>query len=143
MSESPLLSTVVLNWNRDDLLRTTVGSYLATVSVPYELIIVDNASTDGSRAFIASVCDGRANHRAILLPRNTGGEGLNIGLEQCRGAFLQVSENDLEYLPGWDRELLSKFDEFPELGQLSPFSPFHQAERGEIWTDRAAPSRTS
>lgn len=133
----PLLSTVVLNWNREDLLRTTVESYLATISVPYELIIVDNASTDGSREFIGSVCERRANHRAVLLPENTGGEGLNTGLTQCRGRFLHVSENDLEYRPGWDRQLLRKFAAFPELGQLSLFSPFHQVELGEIWTDRA------
>ncbi|MEZ0264844.1 MAG: glycosyltransferase [Phycisphaerae bacterium] len=142
MPDVPLLSTVVLNWNREDLLRTTVDSYLATVSVPYELAIVDNASTDGSRAYIESVCAGRRNHRAILLPTNTGGEGLNVGLAECRGRFLQVSENDLEYLPGWDRELLSKFETFPELGQLSPFSPFHQVELGEVWTDRAGIAET-
>src|SRR5207244_789180 len=41
-------------------------------------------------------------------------------------------------LPGWDQEVLSKFAAFPNLGQLSLFSPFHQVELGEIWTDRAA-----
>ena len=137
MAKAPLLSTVLLNWNRQDLLRKTVESYLATVSVPYDLIIVDNSSSDGSREFINSVCDGRANHRAILLDYNSGGEGLNLGLAECRGRFLHVSENDLEYLPGWDRELLGKFEAFPELGQISPFSPFHQVEQGEIWTDKA------
>jgi len=135
---SIVLSTVVLNWNREHLLRKTIESYLATIGVKYELIIVDNASTDGSREFISSICKARPNHHAILLPQNTGGEGLNIGLAKCRGRYLHISENDLEYLPGWDTDLLSKFDKFPELGQLSVFSPFHQVEKGEIWSDKAA-----
>ena len=139
---SIILSTVVLNWNREHLLRKTVESYLTTIGVSYELIIVDNASTDGSRQFITSICKERANHHAILLPQNTGGEGLNIGVAKCRGRYLHISENDLEYLPGWDRDLLSKFEGFPELGQLSVFSPFHQIEKGEIWSDKAGVRHT-
>ena len=137
IADKPVLSTVVLNWNRADLLRTTIESYLRTITTPYELIIVDNASTDRSRKFISEICEDRPNHRAIFLSRNSGGEGLNIGLAECHGLFMHISENDLEYLPGWDQELLSKFQAFPELGQLSLFSPFHQVEDGEIWTDKA------
>ena|SRR2546423_4869933 len=133
-----VLSTVLLNWNRLELLRTAVESYLKTVSVPYELILMDNASSDGSREFIDSVCRGKDNHRAILLDDNIGGEALNVGLSEARGVFLHISENDVEYLPGWDANLLQKFRDFPELGQLSVFSPFHQVEDGEIWCDKPA-----
>ena len=132
------LSTVLLNWNRIDLLRTTVKSYLATVKENYELIIIDNNSTDGSRDFIEEICIANSKHRAILLDQNLGGEALNLGIEIANGEFIHVSENDLEYLSGWDSELLSKFMNFPELGQLSVFSPFHQVEIGEIWEDKPA-----
>jgi glycosyltransferase involved in cell wall biosynthesis len=129
----PLLSTVVLNWNREHLLRVTIESYLATVSVPFELFIVDNASTDGSRAFIEEVCRQDPRHRAIFRKRNAGGKAINTGLRLARGQFLHVSENDIEYLPGWDTELLGKFETFPELGQLSPFGPEPDRDRGEVW----------
>ena len=59
------LSTVLLNWNRIDLLRTTVKSYLATVKENYELIIIDNNSTDGSRDFIEEICIANSKHRAL------------------------------------------------------------------------------
>jgi glycosyltransferase involved in cell wall biosynthesis len=131
--ERPRISTVLLNWNREHLLRVTVESYLATVSVPYELFMVDNASTDESRAFIGEVCRRDPRHRAIFLKRNVGGRALNAGLRRARGEFLHVSENDIEYLPGWDRELLDKFAAFPELGQLSPFGPEPDRAKGEIW----------
>jgi glycosyltransferase involved in cell wall biosynthesis len=136
--ESPLLSTIILNWNRRELLETTVNSYLATVTVPHELFIVDNASTDGSQDFIRATCEGNGNRHAILLETNEGGEALNPVIERARGRFIQVSENDIEYLPGWDTELLRKFEAFPELGQISPFSPVPRTDEGEIWVEKPA-----
>lgn len=133
-----VLSTIVLNWNRFDLLTVTLRSYLDTVSVPHQLIVVDNASTDGSRDIINDLCADHPNRRAILLPENLGGDAINEALPHCRGRFIQVSENDIEFLPGWDRSLLGKFDVFPKLGQISPFSPFHRSEEGEVWSDKPA-----
>jgi glycosyltransferase involved in cell wall biosynthesis len=132
-ADQPILSTVVLNWNRQHLLRVTIESYLATVTVPYELIVVDNASTDGSVEYIREICQGTARHRAVFLPKNRGGRALNAGLRLARGRFLHTSENDIEYLAGWDAELLGKFDAFPELGQLSPFGFQPDRDKGELW----------
>ena len=42
--KSPKISTILLSHNRKYLLKKTVESYLKTVSVPFELIIVDNGS---------------------------------------------------------------------------------------------------
>jgi glycosyltransferase involved in cell wall biosynthesis len=137
-----VLSTVLLNWNRADLLARTLESYLATVSVPYELIIIDNGSTDESPHHIRAACEGRANHQAVLLPDNLGGEAINIGIERCRGRYVHVSENDMEYLPGWDRTLLAKLRAFPGIGQISPFSPFYQGEDGELVRWEGASPRT-
>jgi len=133
MLDRPILSTVILNWNRSHLLRVTLESYLATVSVPYELIVVDNASTDDSRQVIEAVCARDRRHRAVFLRRNLGGPALNSGLRHARGEFLHTSENDIEYRAGWDAELLGKFATFPELGQLSPFGPAPETAAGEVW----------
>ncbi len=138
----PLLSTVLLNWNRADLLARTIESYLATVSVPYELIIVDNGSTDDSPRLITTACEGHNNHQAVLLPDNLGGEAINVGIERCRGRYIHVSENDIEYLAGWDRTLLAKLRAFPGLGQISPLSPSPRADEGEIAGERAASPQT-
>src|SRR5688572_16548875 len=108
MSE-PLISTTIITWNRAHLLRTTLESYLAATSLPYELTIVDNGSTDGSREIIERVCRREATIKALFLGANLGGEAINSGFEAPRGRYLHVSENDLEYLPGWDADLISKF----------------------------------
>lgn len=128
---SPLLTTIVLNWNRRDLLERTVYSYLATVTVPYELILIDNGSTDDSPELIAKICEEHPHIRSILLNSNRGGEAINEGITQARGQLIHISENDIEYLPGWSEQVLSTFAAFPQLGQLSLFGPVPSDE--EIW----------
>jgi glycosyltransferase involved in cell wall biosynthesis len=132
-----IISTVLLNWNRINNLHKTINSYLKTIDVDYELIIVDNNSADGSQELIKSVCAGKSNHHAILLDKNIGGSALNIGADKTVGRYIHFSENDIEYLPGWRADMLSKFDIFSELGQLSPFSPLPQKELGEIFSDKS------
>jgi hypothetical protein len=114
-----VLSTVLLSFNRPDLLRRTLESYLATVSVPYELIIVDNNSDETTRQLIAEMSERHPTIEAILLAENLGGAAINLGVAQSRGHYIHISENDLEYLPGWDQTLLTKLEVFPKLGQLS------------------------
>lgn len=129
----PIISTVILNWNRSHLLRRTVESYLATITVPYELVIIDNNSQDDSPDYIESITADVGKHRAIFLAENIGGEAINLGYQSLSGKFFHHSSNDIEYLHGWDIEALRKFDAFPELGQLGLFSPFPQTELGEVW----------
>jgi glycosyltransferase involved in cell wall biosynthesis len=128
----PLLSTVVLNWNRASVLERTLRSYVATVSVEHETIVVDNGSTDDSRRVIEDARERGWIDGVILLTENLGGEAINLGLDRLSGQFLHVSENDVEYEPGWDRVLLKKFDLFPRLGQISPFGPAPRAAAGEV-----------
>ena len=127
----PLISTIILNWNRADLLKRTLESYIKTISVPYEIFIIDNASTDNSREIIEDFCSRVPYAKAIFLSENRGGKAINIGLQQSRGKFLHISENDIEYLPGWCEKALDLFQNFPSLGQLSLFGPVPEDE--EVW----------
>jgi predicted O-methyltransferase YrrM len=128
---SPILSTIVLNWNRKDLLERTLQSYLSTVSVEFELIVVDNASSDGSQSLVQEFSRKYPQIRSIFLERNLGGEAINLGIEQAHGEIIHISENDIEYLPGWAEKVFALFRAFPDLGQLSPFGPVPTDE--EVW----------
>lgn len=136
------ISIIVLNWNREALLRGTVLSLLATTRQQFELIIIDNASTDGSVNWLQLLKVRYPNIDLILLKSNKGGEALNLGLQKAKGRFILISENDLEYSPGWDDHMLRCFQIFPELGQLSPLSPYPRRDIGENWVDKPATLRT-
>jgi predicted O-methyltransferase YrrM len=121
MRNQNLLSTIVLNWNRVSTLRVTVESYLETIEGEYELFIVDNASTDGSREYLEALqAQGRAS--VIFLEENIGGLAYNNVLPLTKGSLIHLSENDQLFLPGWSGHVRDAFELFPDLGQLSLFA---------------------
>jgi predicted O-methyltransferase YrrM len=115
-----LLSTIILNWNRVELLEQCVDSYLATVGDDYELIVIDNASTDGSRDYLRRLV-AESPVRVICLPENLGGEAFNSVTPLTRGDLIHFSENDQIFLPGWREYAQEAFAAHPLLGQLSLF----------------------
>ena len=109
------ISTIVLNWNRASLLERTLQSWLATVTGPAELIVVDNASTDDTKDVLRRF----PTHATILLDENAGGEAINYALERVGGELIHFCENDQFLLAGWAEHVRESFDAFPLLGQLS------------------------
>ena len=87
----PLVSIVILSWNRHDDLKLTLDK-VSKLDYPYtEIIVVDNHSTDES-------CEMAINNfpyvRLIRLPRNLGIEGFNIGMINSRGKYIVLLDDD-------------------------------------------------
>ena len=64
------MHTVMVTYNRLELTKQAVESYLDTVVGPYSLLIVDNNSTDGTREWLHDESPEEA--KTLLLPRNMG-----------------------------------------------------------------------
>ena len=116
------IATAIITFNRLDYTKRTVASYLKTCEPGNALVIVDNASTDGTREWLE---DGGAEDALVVFNRGNlfPGAATNIGwahlLEQGYDAeLLQRSDNDVEYLPGWQDEVERAFEAIPQLGQL-------------------------
>lgn len=88
---SPLISIVVLNWNGLEDTKVCL-EHLKKVDYPnYEIIVVDNGSTDGSKAYLSNVAD----IKYVDNPRNRGFTGGHIdGLKHCDGEFVVLLNND-------------------------------------------------
>jgi hypothetical protein len=93
-----LISVVVVNWNRRELLRACLASLARQTGVEFETIVVDNGSTDGS----AEMAEREFGRRVI---RNTENRGFcaanNQGIAAARGEFIALLNNDAEAEPGW------------------------------------------
>jgi GT2 family glycosyltransferase len=106
--ESPLVSIVVVNRDGVDHLRRLLPGLVEQTDYPdFELILVDNGSTDGSLGFIRSV---KAEF-PISIVANHHNESLsdahNQGAELARGELLLFLNNDIEpFEAGWLRELV-------------------------------------
>jgi GT2 family glycosyltransferase len=83
-----------------------VASLAATIpaAVRYELILVDDGSTDGTRAWLAGLA---TPGRVILNETNLGfGGATNRGAAEARGSVLALLNNDLVLEPGWLEPML-------------------------------------
>ena len=95
----PRVSVVIPTYNRAGLLPRAVASVLAQTWTEFELLIVDDHSTDGTPAAIARFADGRI--RSFRHPRNSGqSKALNTGIGHARGDYLAFLDDDDEWLPG-------------------------------------------
>src|SRR5712692_1334214 len=102
-----MISVVVANWNRRDLLRACLASLERQTFRDFEIIVVDNGSEDGSADMVA------AEFPAARLIRNSENRGFcaanNQGIAAARGRFIALLNNDAEAGPRWLEALLGAF----------------------------------
>ncbi len=118
---SPLASIVVPTLDNLIFTRLCLESVLAHTEQPsYELIVVDNASTDGTRDYLADLAAGRPHVRLVLNEENLGFPyACNQGLSAATGEFLILLNNDVVVTPGWLERLTDRLAD-PRLGLLGP-----------------------
>ncbi|MCX6375738.1 MAG: glycosyltransferase family 2 protein [Armatimonadetes bacterium] len=115
----PLLSIVVVNWNTRELLRACIRSIYATLDpISFEVIVVDNASDDGSAEMVSS------DFPEVLLVRNDENVGFaaanNIGLRRASGEFVMLLNPDTELCPGSVARMLDFIKSRPDVGMVGP-----------------------
>lgn len=110
------LHTVIISYNRLDLLKQTLDSYLETVALPHSLVIVDNGSTQDVLDYIVET---GVEHR-MLGENRYPGPAANIGFDLAPpdATHLHRSDSDMVYIPGWCSEVETRFDQHRRLGQL-------------------------
>jgi GT2 family glycosyltransferase/glycosyltransferase involved in cell wall biosynthesis len=100
-------SIIIPNWNGKDLLDKYLPSVVAGCGPSDEIIVVDNASTDGSAEYL------RKNFpqvRVLEMDRNRGfGGGCNAGVREARHPVVVVLNNDMRIAPGFLSTLLDGF----------------------------------
>ena len=121
MTESdstPLVSVIVVNHNRADLLRECLDSLLAQTYPCVEILVVDNASTDASRELVRGYPDSRI--RLIELESNLGfGVPNNIGIKNARGSLIAILNNDAVADPAWLQRLVDCLVSYPDVGMCA------------------------
>ena len=113
----PLFSIVIPNWNGKHFLQPCLDSLRAQTHDNIEIIIVDNASSDGSRDYIKSTYP---EVILIELSENLGFTGAcNIGMEKAQGEIISLLNNDTEVESNWVAEIITAFDRYPDVGMIA------------------------
>jgi glycosyltransferase involved in cell wall biosynthesis len=95
---SPAVSIVLPTYDRLEYLKEAVGSVLAQTFTDWELIVVDDGSTDDTRRWLAAISD----PRVVVVPLgHTGNRSLvrNCGVARARGSWIAFLDSDDLWAP--------------------------------------------
>ncbi|MDG0794580.1 glycosyltransferase family 2 protein [Cohnella ginsengisoli] len=90
-SDRPLVSVVMLAWNRSDDVRESLMRLREQAYQPLEIIVVDNASTDGTPEMVAAAFP---EVSLLRMPENLGIAAYNRGFEKANGEFIVIIDDD-------------------------------------------------
>ncbi len=95
---TPSVSVIIPAYNREDSLQASVDSVLRQIYSDFELIIVDDCSSDDTMKIAQSIEDPRV--RVLQTAQNTGASGArNLGAHNAKGKWLAFQDSDDEWLP--------------------------------------------
>ena len=98
MREAPMVSVVIPTYNRASMIARAVRSILTQTFEDWELIVVDDASTDNTEAVVSSFTDPRIRYRKHQVNRG-GSAARNTGIRNARGEYVAFLDSDDEWLP--------------------------------------------
>jgi glycosyltransferase involved in cell wall biosynthesis len=105
---SGLASIIVPSWNQLEFARQCIAALKSLTRPPWELIVINNGSTDHTDIYLAGVSDGAAAPVTVI--SNTKNLGfpaaINQGLKAARGEYLVMLNNDVAMTDGWLGQLI-------------------------------------
>ena len=112
--KAPVFSVVMPAYNAEATVGESIGSVLAQTMTDWELLVVDDCSTDGTLEVCRSFSDPRI--RALQTPRNVNAAGArNTALEQARGEYVAFLDSDDLAAPNRLERQLRFFRENPSV----------------------------
>lgn len=116
MNQTPLVSIVMLCWNRKDDVAESLR-HIRRIDYPrVETIVVDNHSGDGTPELIREQFP---EVRLLVMTDNLGIEGYNHGFEAARGEFIVIIDDDSFPAPDALTAMVRRFQEEPTLGVVA------------------------
>ncbi len=114
----PVVSILIVSWNTREILRDCLRTvYEQTKNVPFEVIVVDNASADGSVEMV------RTAFPQAVLRANTTNRGFaaanNQGIEVAQGRYVLLLNSDTLVLDGAIDKMVAFAEERPEAAAVA------------------------
>jgi GT2 family glycosyltransferase len=114
----PSVSIIIVTWNAKTIVQRCLPSVLATEYPNVEVLLADNASTDGTAAWVAR------EHPEVTLVRHPENwrfcRGNNAALPHATGDFVLLLNNDVEVPPGWLGPLVEEMTRAPDVAAVQP-----------------------
>jgi GT2 family glycosyltransferase len=118
-------SIIIVTYNNLPLTRLCLESVARNTDYQnYEVIVVDNNSSDGTQDYLKSLAEKRKDLKLILNEMNNGfAKANNQGIQQSSGDYLVLLNNDTIVPQSWLSRMLRHLDD-PEVGLVGPVTNF-------------------
>ena len=141
VQDGSLTSLIIPCWNGLAYTKQCWQSVVRWTDRPFEAIFVDNASTDGTAAWLRGLRDPRV--RVVSNDRNLGfARAINQGIKASRGRWIVWLNNDVVVTPGWLGRLVDRALRHPRVGAVGPrtnsINGLQRANPGE-YTQKSLP----
>lgn len=112
-----MISVIICTFNRVGMLEETVRSFLACQAdgIDYELLLVDNNSTDKTREFAERLTTRNSRIRYLIEPHLGLCHARNAGVRESRGDIITFADDDVYFSPHWLTSLHSSFERHPDV----------------------------
>ena len=115
---TPIVSIIIPHWNGIDVLSECIDSLKGSTFDSFEIIVSDNASSDGSQAWIVE------NHPDVILLENDNNYGYaggcNRGVNVAKGEFILFLNNDTIQNPNWLDPLIDRMKGDESIAAIQP-----------------------
>lgn len=114
---APLTSIIILAFNQIKYSKLCIESIKEYTTNPYELILVNNGSTDGTGEFFSSI-----KGASIISNRENRGfaKGVNQGIKRAKGSSILLLNNDTVVTENWLSNLLFCLKSHKKIGSVGP-----------------------
>lgn len=114
---SKLVSVIMPVYNRVGIVERAIDSVLNQTYTNFELLIIDDGSTDGTRELLQNIHDNRI--KLIFSKTNKGASAArNIGLNKCSGEYIFYLDSDNEWDSRYLKSMVGAFMELPDADAL-------------------------
>ena len=136
-----MISVLIVSHNTKAQLQSTLRTLDDLSSEWHEIIVVDNASKDGSAEMVRSVFP---QHKLLALSKNEGfGRANNLAASLAKGEFLLLLNSDAWPLPGTLSSLRAKLTTKPGCGLAAPRLKYENGTSQFSWAPFTQPPRRS
>ncbi|HEX2975931.1 MAG TPA: glycosyltransferase, partial [Bacteroidales bacterium] len=117
------VSIIVLTYNNLKYNKEFINSLTKYTSPAYEIIVVDNASTDGTINYLKGLEKKLSNLRVIYNEANLGFPvAVNQAIKASKGGYMLIANNDIVVTEGWLERMLEVAESDPRIGIVGPVS---------------------
>lgn len=117
----PLVSILIVNWNGGSVFANCLSSVAKLTYSNWELIVVDNASSDSSVNLPKKIIGSKRRVVVVQNPINAGfAPANNTGLKKCKGEYILLLNNDTVVKTDLLTKLVNKMQEHKNVGVLQP-----------------------